>query len=228
LALFDGVVARDVMSANVAALRHDITVGEAARIFLDRGLASAPVVDDDGRLIGDVSEKDVLGVMLGPDSWTWPVSHISHSDAVSYDEQAPVEKIFDFLSRVTMRRVVIVRDRRPVGVISRTSLLRWFSKWVLTNSAGLSAAADEARADSKSRLVVTARSLAARAARLADELSSKETALSDELYGPLLGDLAAMQDLLSEVASITISARPAAAPAPAMAVTEAGIGLVHA
>jgi diguanylate cyclase (GGDEF)-like protein len=218
LRLFRGVVARDVMSGQVATLRHDTTVGEAARVFLDRGLASAPVVGDDGRLIGEVSEKDVLDVMLTPESWDWPVSRIGQSDAVSYDEQTPVEKVFDFLSRVTMRRVVIVRDGRPVGSISRTSLLRWFSKWVLTKSAGLSDATCEARVDSKTRLVETARSIATRAARLADELSTKEAtaALSDELYGPLLGDLAAMQDLLSEIASITseghtdVSAAPAA------------------
>jgi CBS domain-containing protein len=216
--LLQGVSACDVMLRHVATLTGDTTVGEAARYFLDRGLSSAPVVDDDGKLVGMVSEKDVLSVMLAPDSWGWPISRICQPDVVSYEEQAPVEKIFDFLSRVTMRRVVIVRNGRPIGSISRTSLLRWFSKWVLTKSAGLSDATCEARVDSKTRLVETARSIATRAARLADELSTKEAtaALSDELYGPLLGDLAAMQDLLSEIASITseghtdVSAAPAA------------------
>jgi diguanylate cyclase (GGDEF)-like protein len=204
--LFRGVVARDVMSLDVATISRATTVGDAARFFLDHGLNSVPVVGDNGELIGIVCEKDVLGVMLAPDSWNWPISRISQADVVSYDEQTPVVKIFDFLSRVTMRRVVIVRDGRPIGSISRTSLLRWFSNWVLVKGGGLLPGAGTARPDSKARLVEVGRSLAVRAARLADELSSKETTspLNDDLYGPLIGDLAAMQEMLREIVAFSI------------------------
>jgi diguanylate cyclase (GGDEF)-like protein len=203
--LLQGVSASDVMSRHVATLGTDTTVGEAARFFLERGLNSAPVVDDDGKMTGIVSEKDVLGVMLATESWNWPVSKISQANVVSYDEQTPIEKIFDFLSRVTMRRVVIVRGGRPVGSISSTSLLRWFADWVLSQSSGLASAPGPSRSISKARLVEAARSLAARAAHLAEQASTHEEAhpLCDEIYGPMSDDVATIHDLFREIVSLS-------------------------
>jgi diguanylate cyclase (GGDEF)-like protein len=202
--LLQGVSACDVMLRHVATLTGETTVGEAARYFLDRGLNSAPVVDDDGKLVGVVSEKDVLSVMLAPDSWGWPISRICQPDVVSYDERTPVEKIFDFLSRVTMRRVVIVRNGRPIGSISRTSLLRWFANWVLTQSTGLNAVPRSDRSISKARLAEAARSLATRAARLAEKVSTNEAVpLSDDIYGPMSDDVATIHELFREIVRLS-------------------------
>ena len=195
------VVAKNVMTSQVAALRRSTTVGTAARFFLDTGVNSAPIVDADGKLIGIVTEMDVLGVILLPNAWNWPLSKIAQADVVRYDEETPVEQIFDFLSRVTMRRVINVSDGRPVGSISRADLLRWFSNWVLTQSSLLSCESCSSNESPKTLLVEAAQALAARATRLCDELSSREEfpPLSDDLYGPLVGDISTMQTLLRDI-----------------------------
>ena len=50
-------------------------------------------------------------------------------DVVAYDVTTPVTEILDFFRHVTLRRVAIVRDGVPVGVISRGTLLRWIGNW---------------------------------------------------------------------------------------------------
>jgi CBS domain-containing protein len=127
--LFGGVLARDVMTTRLSCLRTDETVGDAAEFFINHQLNSAPVVDEHGKLCGILSEKDLLGVMLWPESWRQPVSRVMKGNVVFYEEDTPAVAVYDFLSRVTIRRVVIVKDGVPTGVVSRANLLQWFTNW---------------------------------------------------------------------------------------------------
>ena len=47
-------------------------------------------------------------------------------NVICYDEDAPILTVYDFLCRVSIRRVVITARGRPVGTISRGTLIRWF------------------------------------------------------------------------------------------------------
>ncbi|MBI3463161.1 MAG: diguanylate cyclase [Planctomycetes bacterium] len=127
---FDEVLARDVMTAVVACLEQDDSVDEAARFLLQLRIGSAPVVDGEGKLAGIVSEKDLMALMASPESWRKTVRDIMRTNVVCYDEQSPARDVFYFLRRVSIRRVIVVQQGRPVGVISRGSLLRWFRNWV--------------------------------------------------------------------------------------------------
>ena len=128
-ALLLGVVARQVMTSPILSLRHDDTLQAAADIFLRMRVNSAPVVDDLGKLVGIISEKDLLNVALSRESWRSPVGEAMKTSVVCYDEETPLAVIWDFLRRVTIRRVVVVQNGAPVGVISRGTLLRWVGNW---------------------------------------------------------------------------------------------------
>lgn len=49
-----------VMHADVATLRSSMCVRDAIRLFLEHGISGAPVVDDCGKLVGVLSEKDII------------------------------------------------------------------------------------------------------------------------------------------------------------------------
>ncbi len=121
-----GVTARDCMTSPAACLRQDDRISDAADFFVRMRLNSAPVVDADGKLAGILSEKDVLAAMLSPDSWSLAVRELMQLNVVCFDGATPVRRIYDFLCRATIRRVVILEDGEPAGIIDRGSLLRWF------------------------------------------------------------------------------------------------------
>ena len=52
--------ARDVMVSPVITVKPSSSVREVAKIFLERRISAAPVVDDQGKLVGIVSEGDLL------------------------------------------------------------------------------------------------------------------------------------------------------------------------
>jgi CBS domain-containing protein len=52
--------ARDVMVSPVITVKPSSSVKEVAKIFLERRISAAPVVDDQGKLIGIISEGDLM------------------------------------------------------------------------------------------------------------------------------------------------------------------------
>ena len=122
--VFQTIQARHLMTSPMACFQATSTVGEAAGFFLQFRINSAPVVDGDGKLIGILSEKDVIAVLHNVDAWKMPIEGIMQRNVVCYEEDAPGQAICEFLGRVAVRRVVIIRDGRPTGVVSRGSLLR--------------------------------------------------------------------------------------------------------
>lgn len=126
---FHGVLAADVMSSPIVTVHGTQTIGEVAELFINLRINSVPVIDDRGRLIGLISEKDVLNGVESGEKWMRPVTDFMNRHVVTFEEMAPAEEIWEFMRLVTMRRVVIVRDRAPVGVVSRGSLLRWLKNW---------------------------------------------------------------------------------------------------
>ena len=125
--LFAGVTAKAVMTTIVAGLRQDESIGQATRYFLRMRIGSSPVTTDDGKLVGILSDKDCLATMLTPGWAELPIKDIMKHNVVCYEEDTPVQQIYEFLCRVSIRTVVIVSSGVPCGVITRGSLLRWAS-----------------------------------------------------------------------------------------------------
>ena len=80
--------------------------------------------------------------------------------------------IWEFLRRATARRVVIVRDGVPQGVISRGSLLRWLGNWEMLRSDRLLTNSDGDYFQLKERARVTASEISCQMEQLQSEMAS--------------------------------------------------------
>ncbi len=129
--IFQGILARNVMSPLVACVRDEETIDQAAQFFLQSGTPSSPVLDAKGTLVGFLSEKDLMAAMASPDCWHHEVHTVMRTNVISYEEDTPIRVIYEFLCRVSIRRVVITSGGHPTGTISRNSLLQWFRNWVI-------------------------------------------------------------------------------------------------
>ena len=103
-AVFEDVLARDVMNPLAACLREADTIDQAARFFLQSGISSTPVLDADGALVGFLSEKDLMVGMISPECWQHPLSSVMRSNVISYEEDTPIRVIYEFVPRLDPRR----------------------------------------------------------------------------------------------------------------------------
>jgi signal-transduction protein with cAMP-binding, CBS, and nucleotidyltransferase domain len=69
--------------------------------------------------------------MASPECWQRPVYTVMRANTISYEEDTPIRVIYEFLCRVSIRRVVITKNGIPMGTIGRNSLLQWFRNWVV-------------------------------------------------------------------------------------------------
>lgn len=141
--------AADIMVRDVISVRPDDSVQNAAAILLDRRVSAAPVVAADGRLVGIVSEGDLvrraeigterrrswwLELLTAPETRAQEfikahavkVADVMTKQVVTATEDASLAAIATLLERNGIKRVPIVRGDKVVGIVSRRNLLQAF------------------------------------------------------------------------------------------------------
>ena len=145
------MLAREVMTADVITVKPDTPVTEIARLLVARHISAVPVTDAAGRVLGIVSEGDLMRrIETGTEkhrSW-WhqlvadnatlsreylkshglKASDIMTSSVATVNEDTPLGAVADLLESKRVKRVPVLRDGKLVGVVSRADLLRAYVK----------------------------------------------------------------------------------------------------
>lgn len=130
--------ARDIMTSPVITVRARTTVQDAAALLASRGFTALPVVDDDGQLIGIVTEADLVRdrfprdarslIHNGPSTRVAAVAktvgEVMTSTVVSMGSGTDVASLTAALLKAGQRAVPIVDDSRLVGIVTRRDLVR--------------------------------------------------------------------------------------------------------
>jgi CBS domain-containing protein len=142
--------AMDVMTTDVITVDPDTTVQALATLLAERGISGVPVVDSSGRLVGVVSEGDLLHrAEIGTAHRhrerrrSWWLDHFaaelareytkSHArtvkdvmtgDVITVTEETDLGDVAALLEAKRIKRVPVVREGKVVGIISRANLVR--------------------------------------------------------------------------------------------------------
>lgn len=121
------VEAKDHMTAAPVTLKPDTGIFEAIKALLDRKISGATVVDDEGNVVGVISEMDCLQAILagtyhGEVGGT--VSEIMTKEVETVDETISILDAAQKLIDGHRRRFPMVRNGKFVGQISCRSILR--------------------------------------------------------------------------------------------------------
>lgn len=143
--------AADVMTTQVITVRPETSVQELATTLSEQAISGVPVVDADNRLVGIVTEGDLLHraetgtehrtqhrrhrwlESLATDralardyikSHSRSVKDIMTHDVVSVDEGTELGEVADLLETKRIKRVPVLRDGKLVGIVSRANLVR--------------------------------------------------------------------------------------------------------
>ncbi len=137
----------EVMSTAVITVPAEAAIVEAAKVMLEHGVSGVPVVDNEGRLVGIVTEGDLFrrceigtepdpsmrsaGSPSNPDTFSRfikshgrQVREIMTHDVVRVFEDTPLARVAALLDLKKIKRMPVMRDDKIVGIVSRADLLR--------------------------------------------------------------------------------------------------------
>lgn len=140
--------ARDIMTTAVVTVQPDTPVAEIARLLAGRGISAVPVIAEDGRIAGIVTEADLVRRLAGDDAAGRPgwfagllgrraaaeagayarlhgsrASDVMTTALVAVTEDTPVAEIARLMEARKVKRVPVLRDGRLAGIVSRADLL---------------------------------------------------------------------------------------------------------
>jgi CBS domain-containing protein len=140
--------AKDIMTTRVVSVRPETSVKEVTANLLAHRISAVPVIDRDDRLVGIISEGDLLrrveiGTAGRQRSWWlslfisdaeladeftkshgYTAADIMTRDVVTVGEETSLSDIAEVLESRHIKRVPVVRLGRVVGIVSRANLVQ--------------------------------------------------------------------------------------------------------
>ncbi|POR52557.1 CBS domain-containing protein [Bosea psychrotolerans] len=139
--------AGDIMTLGAATVRPGTAVLTAVQLMLHHGISGLPVIDDDERLVGMVTERDLLrraeaGTEQERPRWLSflmepaaraedyvrshgrKVSDVMTHDPESVAPETPLADVVVLMERRGFKRLPVVRDGKVIGIVSRANFLR--------------------------------------------------------------------------------------------------------
>jgi CBS domain-containing protein len=139
--------ARDVMVSPVVTAKPSASVKEVAKLLLERRISAVPVVDDQGGVVGIVSEGDLLhraeagterrrswwllgmtGEVTIPEEYVKAharkVADVMTTKVISATPETPLHELAELLEANSIKRVPIAKDGQLVGIVSRANIVQ--------------------------------------------------------------------------------------------------------
>ena len=136
--------AQDIMTQPVYSVKAETPLQEVAALMAEKGIAGLPVLDDEGRVAGVISEKDFLKFMgnkahvmdiiavclSGKGCTAAPLRKMSAKDimtapAITVSEETTVHEIMGMFEAKDINRVPVVDESwKLAGIVSRDDIIR--------------------------------------------------------------------------------------------------------
>ncbi|MCP3892390.1 MAG: CBS domain-containing protein [Desulfobulbaceae bacterium] len=142
--------AKDIMTRNILTALSETTVAELAELLATNNIGGAPVIDEDGNLLGVVTENDLIDqkkkvhiptVVTILDSVIYlespekmeneikkiaglTVGDIYSKDVITVEEDTPMEEIATIMSEKGVHTLPVMNEEKLVGVIGKQDIIK--------------------------------------------------------------------------------------------------------
>ena len=141
--------AKEIMVKEVVTVRPDDSVTDVIRLFLEKGITSAVVADEEGRIKGIITDGDILAVVrrrrpvvMDVFSFLWvagdegdlasktemlktkKVKELMTKQVVTVAEDADIPEIAQLMVENGIKQIPVVRDNQVVGLVRRHDVVK--------------------------------------------------------------------------------------------------------
>jgi CBS domain-containing protein len=115
----------DAMTRDPRVISRKAATVEAAKIMLEEDVGSVPVVDNDGALVGIITDRDIAlrVVAAGRDPGTTYVEDVATGDPHCAEPEESLDDAYERMAIWRIRRLPVVADDRVVGMLAQADLV---------------------------------------------------------------------------------------------------------
>ncbi|RJR16105.1 MAG: CBS domain-containing protein [Nitrospiraceae bacterium] len=143
------LTAKDIMTKDVITVRPEATVEDLARLLMEHKISGVPVVDDNKKIVGIVTENDLIRknkrlhiptvirlfdayIMLGSDKAeeeikkmaATTVEEICTENVVSIEEETSLEDIATIMAEQHIHLLPVLSGSNVVGIVGKADMVR--------------------------------------------------------------------------------------------------------
>ena len=120
------MLVKELMTGAPVSLETDEPVAAAARLMRERNIGAMPVCDPDGRLVGMLTDRDIVIRCIASDrnAAETRVADIMTTGAVVAETKEPLEDALQRMEREQIRRLPVTENGRLVGMLSLADVAR--------------------------------------------------------------------------------------------------------
>lgn len=148
------MLVKDIMTTNVISVKKEQKIENAVKILMDNNFSGMPVVDDENKVIGVITEGDLIyrsKKLRIPTFFTildsyiflesmknlekqikkmvgYRVEDVMTVDVITVTEDTTVEEIATIMTRKKINRVPVVKEGVLVGVVSRRDIIKAYAR----------------------------------------------------------------------------------------------------
>ena len=125
----------EVMTADPLVIPHDLLARDAARLLDFYRVSGAPVVDQDGDVVGVVCQTNLVHALTTApllDAWQWLLTRdLMSAPAVTVRGGALLDEAAQLMEANRIHRLVVTGadGRTPIGIVTMTDLVRELAEW---------------------------------------------------------------------------------------------------
>ena len=117
----------DYMARSLTTFKPDDSIHSAVRTLLENRFSGAPVIDENGELVGLISKKDCLAVVYSGSfhkEWSGVVKDYMNTDIEFIDADTDIIAAADRFVQSRFRRFPVMSGGKLVGLLSRHDILK--------------------------------------------------------------------------------------------------------
>ncbi len=141
--------AKDIMTKNIISVSPSTTIEELARLLIEHTISGVPVVDNEGRIQGIITQNDLISknsrlhiptivrlfdayITLGTSKLendikkmaATTVGDICTKEVITIDEEASVEQIATVMTEKKIHLLPVVKEGKLIGIIGKKDIIK--------------------------------------------------------------------------------------------------------